>query len=204
MTLERDKFLVSKEFKRLMYACRTRPHKNKHRDRAMFAIAGLCGLRVMELVSLRFGDLYLGEKPPFLRVWTAKKKKSGSVPVRHRIPIPTYAAAALRSHVGKLEPGQKMRWMRVFPLTTRQVGRLFKTYCALAGLRRNYSVHALRHFRGMTVYEKTKDLQLTKDALRHSSLASTQVYMHTAKLARLAEIGVGEEDEEGGESYAEQ
>lgn len=43
------------------------------------------------------------------------------------------------------------------------------------------SPHTLRHFFGTSVYEKTLDLALTQEAMRHSDMATTRRYVHLNK-----------------------
>ena len=43
------------------------------------------------------------------------------------------------------------------------------------------SPHTLRHFFGTSIYEKTLDLALTQEAMRHSDMATTRRYVHLNK-----------------------
>lgn len=43
------------------------------------------------------------------------------------------------------------------------------------------STHTLRHFFGTSIYEKTLDLALTQEAMRHSDMATTRRYVHLNK-----------------------
>lgn len=179
MKLKREKYLLEDEFKRLLYAARTRPHKNARRDLAMLAVGGLCGLRAIEIIGIRHGDLdRLDEK--VLRVRTAKRRK-----VQYDdVAAPPNVVTVLTQYVRSLPAGQRNPWDRVFDVTTRQAGRAFKIYARIAGLNHRYSIHALRHFRGMQAYEKEKDINFAKETLRHASLASTQTYMHTVDMLK--------------------
>lgn len=183
MKLARDKYLVEDEFKRLLYAARVRPHVHAKRDLALLATCGGCGLRDVELVGLRIGDLErIGEKPATIRVRTAKKRGV----FFEDAAAPPSVVAAVTTYLRSLPPEQKRPQDRLFPLTTRQAARIFKHYAKLAGLSARYSIHALRHFRGVHLYAATKDVNLVKETLRHSSLSSTQVYVHTVDQAEKA------------------
>ena len=176
MKLERDKYLVEDEFKRLIYAARTRPHVNSERDYAMLATTGLCGLRDVELIGVRHADLArLNEKPSVVRVRTAKRRK-----VQYDdVAVPPTAVNAIVVYLKTLGPADRRPFDRVFPVSTRQAGRIFKQYAKIAGLNPKYSIHALRHYRGVSLYMAHHDIVLVKEALRHASLASTQIYVHT-------------------------
>lgn len=177
MKLKRDKYLLEEEFKRLLYAARTRPHKNAKRDLALLTTGGLCGLRAIEVIGIRHGDLdRLDEK--VLRVRTAKRRK-----VQYDdVAAPPNVVAVLTQYVRSLPASRRNPWDRVFPLTTRQAGRVFKIHARLAGLNSRYSIHSLRHFRGIMAYTKEKDINFAKESLRHASLASTQTYVHTVDM----------------------
>lgn len=179
MKLKRDKYLLEDEFKRLLYAARTRPHQNAKRDLAMLAVGGLCGLRAIEIVGIRHGDLdRLDEK--VLRVRTAKRRRAQYDDVA----APPNAVAAVKQYARSLPASQRNPWDRLFPLTTRQAGRAFKIYARIAGLNARYSIHSLRHFRGIVAYQSEKDINFARESLRHASLASTQVYVHTVDMLK--------------------
>lgn len=173
--LTRDKYLVDEEFKRLLYVAKTRPHVHAFRDYTALATAGLTGVRAMELLHLRVEDLArIDERPAILRVTRAKRRAF----VQEDVGLPVTAALALQKYLRLLPPDEKRPWDRVFPLTTRQLGRLFKLYARLAGLNSRYSIHALRHYRGLKLYAETKDVLLVKESLGHSKLETTMIYVH--------------------------
>lgn len=181
MKLTRDKYLVDDEFKRLLYQAKNRPHINAKRDLAMLTTGGGCGLRDLELIGLRVGDLdRIDEK--VVRVKTAKRRKVQYDDVH----VPPSVVAALKQYLRSLPPERKNPWDRLFPLTTRQAGRVFKRYAKLAGLSPRYSIHALRHYRGVAAYAATKDVNFVRESLRHVSLASTMIYVHTVDQAEKA------------------
>ncbi len=195
MKLKREKYLLEDEYKRLLYAARTRPHKNAKRDLALLATGGLGGLRAIEIVGFRHGDTdRLDEK--VLRVRTAKRRK-----VQYDdVAAPPNLVAVLKAYIRSLPAAQRQPWERVFPLTTRQAGRIFKIHARIAGLNPRYSIHSLRHFRGIMAYQKEKDINFAKESLRHASLASTQTYVHTVDmLQKGAALDVDMDLSEGGE-----
>lgn len=197
MKLPRDKYILEEEFRALLNAALVRAHKNAQRDYTLLCLAGLAGLRVIEVTSLLVCDLRLRETRVrcgaeevygIIRVRSAKRKAKDGGPVYEEVFLPETARAALDRYVRSLPTKERQSWSRVFPLTTRACESLFKRYCALARLNPKYSFHALRHFRGLTVYEATKDIQLTREALRHAKIATTEIYVHTADLSRAAAV----------------
>lgn len=195
MKLNRDKYITTEEFKRILYALRTRPHKHSIRDRALITVCALLGLRAKELISIRYGDLRLSDEPPLIDVLTAKQREAKKRLVFDDMAVPPSALKALREFISTVDKNKRQPWSRVFRMTTRQAGRLFKTYSKIAGLNPKYSIHCLRHFRGMRVYEETKDLVQVRESLRHKNLTSTQIYLHAHDHHKInARIDV-EEDE---------
>lgn len=202
MKLERHKFLLEDEAKRLLQAarsrfCRTRKRRHIHaaRDYALLAVGFNTGLRAIELTGIRIGDLrgVIGptraERPAKVRVRRAKKREE----VWEELALPDTARTALVEHLGEL--GEKHASDRVFPISVRQVERLFKYYLKAAGLDTSYSPHAMRHARGVMLYEKHRDLTIVKAALGHASIASTEQYLHAVDLQpKLAATDVSPND----------
>lgn len=56
--------------------------------------------------------------------------------------------------------------------------RVFNHYVLAAKLDPAYSFHALRHGRGVRIYEKFEDFVMVRDMLRQKSISSTEWYMH--------------------------
>ena len=192
MKLSRDKYLTPDEFRRLIYAARTRPHVRALRDRALLTVSGLCGLRVGEAVALRVADCHLSDQPPTITVYALKKR---SADPEYEVGLPPSAARALQEYLRSLPDEQRQPWQRVFPITRQSAHRTFKYYAKLAGLSPAYSFHALRHFRGVQVYQETRDPKLCQQALRHANLASTEPYIHLVdeqeRLAKIDLVDVG-------------
>lgn len=63
------------------------------------------------------------------------------------------------------------------PITGRRVGDIVSRYASLAGLG-HVRVHDLRHTAAMLRRKAGADVENVKDFLKHSSLATTQVYLH--------------------------
>lgn len=61
-------------------------------------------------------------------------------------------------------------------VSRRHIQRRFGIWLERAGIKRSASVHWLRHTMATNLYRRTKDIFLVKEALRHSSIASTLVY----------------------------
>jgi site-specific recombinase XerD len=69
---------------------------------------------------------------------------------------------------------------------TRQMANIFSHWVVAAGLSPIYSWHALRHARGMFLYERFNDLSMVQKMLGHKSIASTQIYVHMSPRRKAA------------------
>ena len=58
------------------------------------------------------------------------------------------------------------------------INDVVKFYTELIGIEGGYSCHKLRHSYGTAIYNMTKDIDYTKDALGHSSITTTQRYIN--------------------------
>lgn len=59
--------------------------------------------------------------------------------------------------------------------------RVFHQCAEAAGLGPTYSFHALRHHKGVALWEKTKDREQIAAELRHSSVDTTKIYTHLSE-----------------------
>jgi integrase len=91
-------------------------------------------------------------------------------------------AKYLRQYMKDTPRGQEFMFTSLtrknIQLTPRHLNRIFSTYCAKAGLSPKISFHALRHGRGVVVWEATHDLKFLQECMRHKSLNSSEIYMH--------------------------
>jgi integrase len=82
----------------------------------------------------------------------------------------------------KVDPRRRTGWL--FPgrgpggrALEREVHNWFTTATKRCGIGRK-TFHCLRHYRGFTVQDATHDITITKDELRHASVAVTQMYVN--------------------------
>ena len=66
-------------------------------------------------------------------------------------------------------------------LSKTMYNRIVKKYAKKAGIKKDISPHKLRHSFASLFYKKTKDIETLREILGHSSLETTQIYMHTDK-----------------------
>lgn len=157
----------------------------RERDRLLLMLAVYMGLRVSELCKLQVPHLDFERAILMVREGKGCKDRA--------IPIPSRLVGPIRGWIGARAEGF------VFPsprggraLTTRAVQLLVKRAAAKAGLpeagkSRKYHPHALRHVFASRALQNGADINELKELLGHSSIATTQVYLHSDP-ARLAHV----------------
>jgi integrase/recombinase XerC len=142
------------------------------RDRAMLELFYSSGLRLSELVGLRWIDLDLdgGE----VRV-LGKGSKTRIVPVgRHAIA----ALRALGTEEGMQADSPVFRGRGGAPINARTIQLRLKTLALQQGLPKNIHPHLLRHTFASHMLESSGDLRAVQELLGHADIATTQIYTH--------------------------
>lgn len=157
------------------------------RDRLIVELLYGCGLRSMELVALRLGDVQAAQAQLVVR------GKGGKMRI---VPLGDEAAAALRRYLerGRVELDAQRRVAVVTErrreaplllsksgrtLLTSDVRRLVVKYSRLAGMD-PASPHMLRHAYATHMLERGADLRAIQELLGHASVSTTQVYTHVS------------------------
>jgi integrase/recombinase XerC len=142
------------------------------RDRAMLELFYSSGLRLSELVGLRWLDLDLdaGE----VRV-LGKGRKTRVVPVgRHAVT----ALRALGDAEGREAESPVFRGRRGAPISPRTVQARMKALALRQGFAKRVHPHLLRHTFASHVLESSGDLRAVQELLGHADIATTQIYTH--------------------------
>lgn len=156
------------------------------RDAAMLELAYASGLRVSELVKLRFDELNLGHG--IVRI----VGKGG----RERlVPMGEWAMARLSDYLLKARPllaaGRETDSLfltaRGSAMTRHNFWHLIKRYARQAGIRTALSPHTVRHAFATHLLEHGADLRTVQSLLGHADLSTTQIYTHVTK-QRLREL----------------
>ena len=147
------------------------------RDRAVLLTLYGSGLRVSELLNLRLVDVDL--EAGVAKVWNGKGGKDGIVPLSPR------AVAALREYIATVRPrltgGREMPWLFLSKKHTHlsRVAVWYRIHDVSEALGRNVSPHAFRHGFATALIEGGADVRDVQVLMRHSSVETTQIYIHT-------------------------
>lgn len=147
------------------------------RNRAIIEVLFSCGLRVSELVNLKFNDVFEREK--FLRI-IGKGDKERLVPISdtalHEIKLWLYDRNLM-----KIKPGEQdyvFLNRRGAHLTRTMILIMIKRTAEEAGITKTVSPHTLRHSFATELLKGGADLRAIQEMLGHENIKTTQIYTH--------------------------
>ena len=172
----RSKVFIPKKEKRLpVVLSKTEVNKminalNNMKHRLVVALLYSSGLRLSELVNLRFCDINMVDS--IIHVKDAKGRKD-------RI---TVLSKKTRAMIRKYAAGKKF----LFEVNGRKysfkaVQEIVKRAAKLAGIKKRVTPHVLRHSFATHLLEEGVDIRYIQKLLGHSRLQTTQIYVHVAK-----------------------
>lgn len=148
------------------------------RNKAIFETLYSCGLRVSELVELKFSDMYTSEG--FVKV-RGKGNKERLVPIgESAMKFIDLYKTTVRSHI----PVQKGFEDHIFlnrrgkKLTRVYIFLLLKSLAEKAGIKKSISPHTFRHSFATHLIEGGADLRAVQEMLGHESITTTEIYTH--------------------------
>lgn len=149
-----------------------------HRNKAILETLYSCGLRVSELVNLRFEDLFFNDG--FVRI-TGKGNKQRLVPVSKTVEkeIGIYVDN-IRNHL-KIKPGHESFVFlnrRGAQLTRNMIFTIIKNLASEINLQKNISPHTFRHSFATHLLEGGANLRAIQEMLGHESITTTEIYTH--------------------------
>lgn len=179
--------LTTEEVDTILDACLERGGAEMLRNRAIIEVLFSCGLRVSELCSLKFSDLFLDDA--YLRVYGKGRK--------HRlVPMSPSAIEELRRYLASPRPAPQRGQEEYVFLSRRgkaisriMVFVLVKELASLAGLgERGVSPHTFRHSFATALLEGGAGLQAIQLMLGHEDIATTEIYTHIDRSSLREEI----------------
>jgi len=149
-----------------------------HRNKAIIETLYSCGLRVSELVDLKFSQLYFEEG--FVRV-IGKGNKERLVPVSESV---EHEIGIYNDHVRRHQTVQKGNENIVFlnrrgaKLTRVMIFTIIKDLAKSIGLDKTISPHTFRHSFATHMIEGGANLRAIQEMLGHESITTTEIYTH--------------------------
>ncbi|GAK30419.1 site-specific recombinase XerD [Weissella oryzae SG25] len=156
------------------------------RTRTMLEVMYATGMRVSELVNLKFDNLHLD----LGLIQTVGKGDKERI-----IPIGDMAAMWLERYLQDVRPllGRQQDPTIIFlndhgrQLTRQGVWKIIKQLVASVGITKDVSPHTLRHSFATHILENGADLRIVQELLGHADISTTQIYTHISN-KRLAEV----------------
>lgn len=147
------------------------------RNRAILETLYSCGLRVSELIFLRFSDLYLDEG--FIRV-LGKGSKQRLVPISP-VAIKEIKLYLMDRHLIKIKKGHEdilFLSKRGTALSRIMIFHIIKQQAEAAGIRKTVSPHTFRHSFATHLLEGGANLRAIQQMLGHEKITTTEIYTH--------------------------
>lgn len=142
------------------------------RDRAILELFYSSGLRIAELINLRWSDL--DASGGLVRV-TGKGSKTRIVPVGKKA---LEALQALRESESPIENDPVFRGRNGFPIASGTIRTRMKRLAAAQGLHKRVYPHLLRHSFASHMLESSGNLRAIQEMLGHADISTTQIYTH--------------------------
>lgn len=147
------------------------------RNRAMLEVLYSCGLRVSELISLRYSDVYFDEG--FIRV-------EGKGSKQRLVPISETAIREIKNYLlDRNLVAVKKGYEDILFLSRRGTGlsrimvfHVIKQQAEMAGIKKNVSPHTFRHSFATHLLEGGANLRAIQDMLGHEKITTTEIYTH--------------------------
>ena len=150
------------------------------RNAAMLELLYAAGLRVSELVNLKFLDVNL--EACFVRVLGKGSKE-------RVVPIGVYAKEKIDDYINTARPlllkNRISKYLFVAragkPMTRQGFWKLLKQYAQQAKIKKKITPHSLRHSFASHLLEGGADLRAVQVMLGHVDISTTQIYTHIAR-----------------------
>lgn len=150
------------------------------RDLAMIEVLYATGLRVSELVNLKVSNINL--EAGYLRTMGKGSKE-------RMVPIGDKAREAIKNYtmLGRIQMTKGKNTPYLFlnpsgrPLTRQGFWKIIKKYGLMAGIKKKFSPHSLRHSFATHLLGAGADLRSVQVMLGHADISTTQIYTHVTR-----------------------
>ena len=171
------KYLSEGEVEQLLEAADYQGGRDGLRLVAMLELLYATGLRVSELIALRFEQISLRQGA--VRI-VGKGNKERLVPVGEQALswLEQYISVAREAILAGRQSDFLFVTKRGSAMTRQAFWYLIKRYASVAGITKSLSPHTLRHAFATHLLNHGADLRVVQLLLGHSDLSTTQIYTH--------------------------
>lgn len=151
------------------------------KHKAIFSLGYGCGLRVREILNLKFADI--DRSRMVINIRGAKGNKDRVVMLDASI------LKLLEDYWHEFKPkGFVFNGHFKGQYTESSINQFLKKYCSKAGIKKNIHAHTLRHCFATHLYEAGTEMVLIQRLLGHSNIKTTQIYakISTQKISNIS------------------
>jgi integrase/recombinase XerD len=169
----KNHYLTKREVKHLLNQLK----QQGNRDYLVGLTLILLGLRVSELISIRWGHFHTdpAETSTWLTVMEGKGGKQRDV----KVPQTLWGMLLKQPVTSQQQRKNRDPDGRLFPLSVRQVERIIQKAREQSNMGKKVTPHWLRHTYATLALLHGASLQQVQEALGHSQITTTQRYLHT-------------------------
>jgi integrase/recombinase XerD len=152
------------------------PKLLKHR--LLFALAYSAGLRISELSRLKQADIDMDRM--LIHIRQSKYKKDRYVPLSPLVKkglLKYFQSCRPRTFVFNGKDGHG-------PMSTRAIQNIFRETLRKTAIKKQVSMHSLRHTYATHLLEDGLDVLTLRDLLGHEDITTTMDYLHVAQFER--------------------
>jgi len=132
------------------------------------------GLRLSELIELKVSDI--DSKRGLIKIRQSKGNKDRYVMLSEKL------LDTLRDYYSQYKPKSSLfEGQNKEKYSPRSVQQVFKSALEKAGVKKDASVHTLRHSFATHLLEKGTDIRYIQKLLGHKNISTTQIYTHITK-----------------------
>lgn len=151
--------------------------KEGQRNRAIIEVLYSCGLRISELINIKFSDLFLDEG--FIRV-EGKGNKQRLVPISGTAIREINNYLLDRNHLNIKKGSENILFLskRGTAISRIMIFHFIKEYAEQAGIQKNISPHTFRHSFATHLLEGGANIRAIQQMLGHEKITTTEIYTH--------------------------
>ena len=164
--------LTPQEEIRLLSVFNTR-YPTSWRNRTMILLALNTGLRIGDLVSLRWEDIELDTGRCHIK--NGKGAKDRVIFVR---PIVLSEMLDMSRKMNREPSGLVFSTLKGEPIETSYLRKMIAEKAKKAGIAKRVHFHLLRHTYLSRLYGRTKDIRVVQEVAGHADISTTQIYTH--------------------------
>ena len=166
--------ILSENEENRLLATFNRRYRTAERNRLMIWLALNTGMRVGDLINLRFGDIELDTGRCHIKM--GKGRKDRIVFIKPAILSDLVDLAdRISDHTGLV-----FTTLKGGPVQAQYLRRMIGNQARKAVIEKRVHFHLLRHTYLTRLYRETKDLRLVQEVAGHASSATTEIYTHVS------------------------